>query len=158
MHLFKQICLVLACLYICERLFSELIASKKPLYKIQFIGDGSIRPFSDSNYITCSLLFVYADDKMHTIPVGFVSDLASIPHWFWSFINPEYAPLMYPALIHDYLYSCPGNYSRRYADEVFYSAMISNGLSKYIASKMYWSVRLFGKPHFNEGNECKDTL
>jgi hypothetical protein len=56
-----------------------------------------------------------------TVPIGFVTDLASIPPIFWSALPPA-ARYSYPAIIHDYLYwfqLC----ERKDADAVFKAAM-----------------------------------
>src|SRR5262245_55189884 len=38
-----------------------------------------------------------------TVPVGFVTDFASIPRIFWSALPPD-GRYTYPAIVHDYLY------------------------------------------------------
>src|SRR5258708_33483224 len=64
-------------------------------------------PFADWDYY-------YLKDKLEwrsdadpsiriTVPVGFVTDLASVPRVFWSLLPPA-ARYSYPAIIHDYLY------------------------------------------------------
>jgi hypothetical protein len=77
-----------------------------------------------------------------TVPVGFVTDLASIPRIFWTMLRPdgEYA---YAAIIHDYLYwtqVC----SRDVADQVFYYAMIDFKIPLSLASMIFQAVREFG--------------
>ena len=55
------------------------------------------------------------------VPIGFVTDLASIPAALWGMLPPA-ARYSYPAIIHDYLYwfqPC----TRAEADAVFQSAM-----------------------------------
>jgi len=39
------------------------------------------------------------------IPVGFKTDFASIPRFFWFFIAPSDSQILVPAIAHDYLYS-----------------------------------------------------
>jgi hypothetical protein len=38
-----------------------------------------------------------------TVPVGFVTDFASIPRVFWSLLRPD-GVYTYPAIVHDFLY------------------------------------------------------
>ena len=44
-----------------------------------------------------------ADFQRVDVPIGFVTDLASIPRIFWSILRPDGA-YTYPAIVHDYLY------------------------------------------------------
>jgi hypothetical protein len=155
MALLRRILIALCSFYITCMVISTLLATKQSQYTIDFTQIACIRPHSKFNYLTCSPLIAKVNDDEFIVPANFDSDLASIPHWFWSFITPEYSALVYPALLHDYLYLCPGNYSRDYADNVFYSAMLQEGMSKHTASKMYWAVRWFGGRHFNEGYVCE---
>ena len=55
------------------------------------------------------------------VPTGFVTDLASIPQFFWCILRPDgsYAA---PAIVHDYLYWTQP-VSREVADDVFRAAM-----------------------------------
>jgi hypothetical protein len=103
------------------------------------------------------VLRAQVDDKyIFEVPENFDTDLASIPRWFWSILSPQYSAFVYPAILHDYLYHCPGNLPRAFADDVFFSALITEGVSQFTASKMYMAVRLFGQHNYHKGDYCLD--
>lgn len=56
------------------------------------------------------------------VPVGFVTDLASIPKIFWSIIGGPNGRYGKASVIHDWLYF-KQTYSRRKSDLIFYEAM-----------------------------------
>lgn len=94
---------------------------------------------------------VTIDGKKYIVPKDFETDLASIPRVLWPIFAPQYSGFVAPAILHDYLYRCPNNITRQYADEVLYSALISKDITPFVASKFYLGVRLFGGSHFEHG-------
>lgn len=56
-----------------------------------------------------------------TVPIGFVTDFASVPRVFWSLLPPD-GLYTYAAIIHDYLY-WEQSIDRSEADQVFQFAM-----------------------------------
>jgi hypothetical protein len=77
-----------------------------------------------------------------TVPVGFVTDFASIPQVFWSVLRPD-GEYTYPAIIHDYLYWTQTR-SRFEADAIFKVAMSDFELDGPVNSTIYTAVRLGG--------------
>lgn len=82
-----------------------------------------------------------------TVPVGFVTDLASVPR----------LPVVYlacgdraseAAIVHDYLYST-GLLPRRVADDVLLEAALATGVPRWRALAMWAGVRIGGGSHFN---------
>lgn len=123
-----------------------------PTHSVTFINDACIIPYKKYDYHTCRAMYVTIDGEIYVIPRHFTTDLASIPKPLWSFISPQYAGYVAPSILHDYLYSCSNLCTRRYADEVLYSALLSKGVSQFTAAKFYFAVRIFGKNHFAKGN------
>jgi hypothetical protein len=81
------------------------------------------------------------NDGRHEIvvPVGFITDLASIPRGLWWWQAPHEGT-MAPAIIHDYLYweqSC----TKDEADAVMYLAMLETGLGSFNANRVYDGIR-----------------
>lgn len=76
------------------------------------------------------------------VPVGFVTDFASIPWVFWTFL-PSWGKYGKAAVLHDYLYQTH-NVSRHMADVIFYEAMLVGGTAKWKAKVMYSAVRSWG--------------
>lgn len=126
------------------------------LHSVKFLTQTCIIPFKGYNYKTCSKIRVIIDDKLYIIPKDFETDLASIPRLLWPIFAPQYSGFVAPAILHDYLYRCNNNITRQFADEVLYSALITEHVTAFTASKFYLGVRLFGRSHFIEG-VCNDT-
>lgn len=87
-------------------------------------------------------------EKVITVPAGYVTNLASTPRVIWNII-PPFGYYSKGAVIHDWLYSNTGDlpdlkYTRKDADEIFYSAMIESGVNRFKAKMIYSAVRLFG--------------
>lgn len=77
------------------------------------------------------------------IPVGFVTDFASIPKVFWSVVGAPWGTYGKAAVLHDYLYAtqpCP----RARADEIFLEAMSVLGVDEDLRQSIYSAVRLGG--------------
>lgn len=77
------------------------------------------------------------------VPLGFVTDFASIPSIFHFIVQPfgRHAPA---AVLHDYLYAIGQKKARRLADRLFLNAMKDAGVPGFRRSLMYRMVRLFG--------------
>lgn len=83
------------------------------------------------------------------VPVGFKTDLASIPRLFRPFfkVNGKHR---YAAVVHDFLYYLKGvlpegiELSRKKADKVFLEAMKDSGVGWFKRNSMYAAVRSFG--------------
>ena len=91
-----------------------------------FVGPPApIVPFADWNfYYLTNKLEWHPDNDVSTaitVPKGFVTDLASVPRVFWSFLPPA-ARYSYPAIIHDFLYWFQP-YERSTADHILKEAM-----------------------------------
>jgi len=95
-----------------------------------------------------------------TVPKGFVTDLASIPQFFWDLLPPD-GPWVKAAVIHDYLYytqgtgvwkchprsiTSPTDYTRPQADWILRDAMRDRGVDGFRRNIIYDAVR-FGGQH-----------
>jgi hypothetical protein len=87
------------------------------------------------------------------VPKGFVTDLASIPRLFWSWLRPdgEYA---YAAIVHDYLYWTQVR-TRLMSDEILKSSMEDFHVDKLTIQTIYDAVRAFGESAWNENARLK---
>lgn len=97
------------------------------------------------------------------IPSGFITDYASVPRLFWSWIPPwgEYGPA---AILHDYLYDNPAGLlvpnpdnpcsntkpTRRIADKIFLIAMEQLDVSWAKRTLIYQTTRCVGGPYYNK--------
>jgi hypothetical protein len=87
-------------------------------------------------------------------PVGFNTDLASIPRFFHR-LFPVNDTHRLAAVLHDYLYSKKGampdrTLTRLQCDQIFLEAMRVSGVPEWKAQTMYKAVRLFGSVYWNK--------
>lgn len=128
-------------------------------HEVFLIQRAGIIPAEGINYRLDQDLVVVIDDKKISIPAGFKTDLASIPRILWPFFAPNDSVLVYPAVVHDYLYTCGDWVTRKFADDVLHSFLLLEGASRGDADSFYIAVRLFGAPHFSEKNkECDYSI
>lgn len=83
-----------------------------------------------------------------SVPVGFETDMASIPRPLWA-ILPPFGRYMPAAIIHDYLYMTQER-SRKQSDKIFKEAMKVLGVSWHRRNTMYWAVRAGGWVPWNK--------
>lgn len=84
------------------------------------------------------------------VPVGFITDLASVPGIARAF--PDFDPTglsRRPAVVHDWLYTTKP-IPRHQADLFLCEALKAEGLPVGIADAYYGAVRLFGDSHWSE--------
>jgi hypothetical protein len=77
------------------------------------------------------------------IPVGFLTDLASVPRLFQN-VLPSDGKYKECAVVHDFLLSS-GRLKRSECDKMFYFAMIDNGITPLTAYVMYKAVSFYTK-------------
>jgi len=96
--------------------------------------------------VEASLLYVDSHYGLITVEKGFETDLASIPKFIRSIVDPSAPYIKEPAVVHDWIYRgyTAKTFNRKDADRLFYRGMRSNGISWIKAKIMYWAVRLFG--------------
>ncbi len=132
------------------------VTASVPHHDITFMNDACIKPYDAYDYHTCEAIYVIIDGEYYVIPKNFTTDLASIPRPLWPIISPQYSSYIAPAILHDYLYSCGNLGTRRFADEVLYSALRGQKVSAYTSMKFFIAVRIFGASHFNSrNNQCE---
>jgi hypothetical protein len=88
-----------------------------------------------------------------TVPIGFVTDFASIPRIFWSILPPD-GKYTYPAILHDYLYWTQTT-SRDVADSILKFGMEDFSVGTVTSMAIYNAVRAFGGSAWNENARLK---
>jgi hypothetical protein len=78
-----------------------------------------------------------------TVPIGFVTDLASIPQVFWSFLRPD-GDYAFAAILHDYLYWTQTT-DRATADHVLKICMQDFSVPATQVAAIYDGVRVGGE-------------
>ena len=98
---------------------------------------------------------VLADEEQRviTVPAGFVTDFASIKVLHNAFLFVLFALVSgygnYAATVHDFLYS-EGQVSRKEADAVLYRALRAEGVARWRAYLFWLGVRIGGVKHFTK--------
>jgi len=82
------------------------------------------------------------------VPVGFLTDFASVPRILWN-ILPPYESYGKAAVLHDYLYYT-NKYPRKVCDDIFLEAMEVLKVPKWKRLVIYYSVRIFGGKYYKE--------
>lgn len=87
------------------------------------------------------------------VPMGFITDLASVPRALWSIIAPFELGLAGP-IVHDWLYRHGGNiacvgaqsplFNRAQADAILRDIMRQDGISRWRCTAGYLGVRVGG--------------
>ena len=103
---------------------------------VEYKGGGNWKLWRDFIYYSETL------DENITVPAGFITDFASIPKVFRSFVSKA-GPHVRASVVHDFLYS-KTDVGRKAADGIFLEAMRISGVGKAKRFVMYWAVRLFG--------------
>lgn len=91
--------------------------------------------------------FPYCDaatGRVIVVPKWYVTDFASVP-WFGQGVVDPQGPTARAAIIHDWLYAIGQPGKREEADDIFYRAMISFGVSEFQARTAYTAVRTGGE-------------
>jgi len=85
------------------------------------------------------------------VPEGFITDFASIPRSFWSFL-PPWGKYGKAAIVHDYLYDTAIR-TRKDSDSIFLEIMKNSSVNTFIRYIIYYSVRMFGWIFYNRDNK-----
>ena len=85
-----------------------------------------------------------------TVPVGFITDLASIPHMLDWFPNLDRDGLSRrPAALHDALYALGREKGKDFADDLLRAALLAEGMSNVGAFEYWYAVHTFGRPSWD---------
>lgn len=93
--------------------------------------------------------------RSYAVPDGFVTDGASIPSFLRPICgDPNKAPRVYAALVHDWLYRRGGDdEDRRVADSLYRDLQLRYGIPRYKAWIEYLALRLCGRSHWHNNKK-----
>ncbi len=128
------------------------------IHNVDIQEKSPVFPYYNYDYMTTEDTHYVIDNDYSIIPAYFRTDFASIPKILWFIDAPYKASFIYPALWHDYNYSCPNKKSRKEIDDVFFWLLRNEENSLYTSLKMYLAVRIFGFSHFNEDGICEEVI
>ena len=124
---------------------ASILILRIPLRSQQKMDPVDFKPFVDGrNWIVRERLTyrIGISQDSITVPVGFVTDLASIPPALQSFIQQN-GPYLLPAVVHDYLYwkqTC----TRDQSDQILLLAMIEHKVPEAQRFAIYQAVHFAG--------------
>lgn len=127
---------------------SSLACAQQPIDPVDF------RPFVDGAHWIVRQPLTYRvgiSSASVTVPVGFVTDFASIPQALQSIIRQN-GPYILPAVVHDYLYwkqAC----TREQADQLFLFAMVENKVADVHRIAIHSAVRAAGSFAWDENTK-----
>jgi hypothetical protein len=87
------------------------------------------------------------------IPVGFITDFASIPVPWRNIISPTHAKLSRPAVLHDFSYAVGFRDSRLICDSLLWQGMVTEGAHPIMREVVYAGVRIGGWVAWNRYRE-----
>lgn len=114
--------------------------------KTAFLTSLDVRCLGNKEWALLAPFVVVVKGKLIRVPLGFVTDFASVPR----------IPLAFTlfggigdraATVHDWLYST-GEVSRQEADEILKTLLVAEGAGGLRASLMYAGVRVGGGAHY----------
>src|SRR5580765_3427893 len=123
----------------------SILIVRTPVNSQQKMDPVDFKPFVDGrNWIVREPLTykVGISQDSITVPVGFVTDLASIPPALQSFIQQN-GPYLLPAVVHDYLYwkqTC----TRAQSDQILLLAMTEHDVPETQRTAIYQAVHFAG--------------
>lgn len=86
-----------------------------------------------------------------TVPVGYETDLASIP-WPFNILFRPNGPWAKAAVIHDFLYTNYPEISKVISDSIFLEAMLVLKVNTFIAHLFYFAVRTYNSINIDKGS------
>lgn len=98
-----------------------------------------------------------------TVPIGTVTDFASIPRAALWYVDDDDPCILYPSVIHDELYTLGGRladgriYTRAQADAVLREGMLACGARADQATLVFGAVRMFGGSHWTPAAPTPST-
>lgn len=87
---------------------------------------------------------------LHTVPVGFSTDGASIPRFARWMFNPLGGRAFRAAIVHDWIYrgNSSAGYTRKEADDILLHLMLFDNMPKRKSSMIFRAVRMGGRSSF----------
>jgi len=107
----------------------------------------------DFYILTSGLTYITNLGDKIVIPKHFKTNFASVPRLAKFYIDDDDWQIRAPSVVHDYLYSAESvklGFNRQQADGVLFEAMVGLGMRKTKALLIYYTLRLFGGPNYEQ--------
>lgn len=123
---------------------------------VEYMADPCLTPVKGNKFRLCDNMIVRIDDHLHAVPMGFKTDLASIPRFIRPIVNQTDYATISPAILHDWHYCCEPGVTRKEADDILYYTLKHQGMNRIKAYFFYLGVRCFGKRFYRHGHGLSD--
>jgi len=101
--------------------------------------------------LTAPLFYLTKADQMIVVPVGYRTDLASVPRLAWVIVPRDDPMARRPSVVHDYIYTdLTKRFTKAEADQIFYQALLEQGMHKPLAWLMWCAVRIGGRGNWSK--------
>lgn len=121
----------------------------KPQFELEDEFKGTYRLLAEFVYFSELL------DQTIIVPKDFLTDFASVPRIVGAYLlfggKGQRA-----AIVHDWMYSNPGLFDRKLADDLFLEALFASGYSAAVAYPMYLGVRVGGWVAWKKPNQSQE--
>lgn len=107
----------------------------------------------DFYILTSGLTYITNLGDKIIVPKHFKTNFASVPRVAKFYIDDDDWQIRAPSVVHDYLYSAESvklGFNRKQADEILLEAMMGLGMRKTKALLIYYILRLFGGPNYEQ--------
>jgi hypothetical protein len=140
----------------CGLVFAGLLLSSCHTQKndidIEYMTPPCLIPTKENKFKLCDNMIIRARNRLHAVPMGFKTDLASIPRLIRPLFSTGDYDSIAPAVLHDWHYCCVKKVSRKRADDIFYYGLRVHGMNP-VKAYIYWIVvRFFGAPFYMYGH------
>ncbi|MBX9755181.1 MAG: DUF1353 domain-containing protein [Pseudomonadaceae bacterium] len=104
------------------------------------------RPGQDQWQVSRPLEYLTRGLRLIVVLVGFRTDLASVPRLAWVIVPRDHPKARRPAVVHDFIYTNLTHlFTKAEADQIFYEALLEEGMDKPLAWLMWCAVRIGGR-------------
>jgi hypothetical protein len=124
-----------------------------------YYGELLLKPLNDGQNMRVMKPFGFVDSEARVweVPIGAVTDGASIPRAFWTIVgSPFTGKYLQAAVIHDHFVQTKRR-TWSLTHDAFYEAMIANGVEKKLALLMWAAVYRFGPRWAENESYCAET-
>jgi hypothetical protein len=104
-------------------------------------------PHEKKQWFLVGVFVISVDDVEYEIPIGFWTDFASVPKFFWNIISPY--DLGFGPVPHDYGYFT-GIKTKAYWDSVFEACMVKDKIPSWKCIAAYKAVDKFGEKTYSK--------
>lgn len=113
-----------------------------------------LKTHGKNGFLVCENLNFRVEKQDYFVPMGYRTDLSSIPFLGLPLSAAFKTHYMSSGIIHDYLYDCKSPFTRNEADNIFYNMLLSDGMPEKQAKALYYLMVLAGWNYYSGDKQC----